>query len=382
MILRVRVGAGLALVAGFALGAGAAQEEAQTAERLADVVKELNALDAWLDEAGQRLADAERRIAAADERIAGLSGEARRIERELAQTKQSLTRLAGERETIDLRRAEQARRIARHARDAWRYAGQDFFKLLLNQQDPDDFDRMIRYHGYFSRARLGAIDAYRETLAAIDENERAVASRREALTAQQEELAGRRAALVGQRRERERLLARLRGDVGSRREARDRLAEDRRRMEALLARLREQARDAPTTAFVASKGSLRWPVAGRLAQHFGEPRAGGRMRWEGVYFEADAGAEVYAVHSGRVVFADWLRGFGFLAIVDHGDGHLSLYGNADDLFKGAGDWVESGEPIAAAGNSGGETRSGLYFEVRSDGQPTDPLAWLERTQPR
>ncbi len=383
---RPRVGAlaalALGVVAAGPVAAQAAQDDTQTAERLAGVVQELNALDAWLDAAGKRVADAERRIAAADQRIAGMSAAARRVQSDLAQTQSGLDRLTAERDEYDRRRAEQARRIARHARDAWRYAGQDFFKLLLNQQHPDDFDRMIRFHGYFSRARLGAIDAYRDTLAAIAENARAAEERRAALATRRDDLARRRAALSGQREERGQLLARLRGDVSARQDERDRLAANRRRIEALLETLRRQAQDAPTTQFAARQGNLRWPVAGRLTQRFGQPRAGGRMRWEGVYLEAAAGAEVRAVHSGRVVFADWLRGFGYLAIVDHGDGHMSLYGNADDLFKAVGDWVESGEPIAAAGNSGGEAKSGLYFEVRSDGRPTNPLAWLGRSQAR
>ena len=372
------LGAALTLAVAAAV---AAEDAAQTAERLADVVRELNALDEWLDAAGQRVAQAERRIAAADERIAAVSGTGRRIAAELTQTEQALERLAAERAEYDRRRDEQARRIARHARDAWRHAGQDFFKLLLNQEDPDDFDRMIRYHGYFSRARRGAIEAYRGTLAAIAENARAAEARRLTLATQREELAAQRTALVGERGRREQLLQGLRGDVGARQDERERLVANRRRIEALLETLKEQAQAPPTTEFAATKGNLRWPVAGRLTRRFGQSRAGGRMRWEGVYLAAAPGAEVRAVHGGRVVFADWLRGFGYLAIVDHGDGHLSLYGHADDLFKAAGDWVETGEPIAAAGNSGGEAESGLYFEVRSHGKPTDPLAWLAARAP-
>jgi septal ring factor EnvC (AmiA/AmiB activator) len=104
------------------------------------------------------------------------------------------------------------------------------------------------------------------------------------------------------------------------------------------------------------------------------------MRWEGLYFQARTGVEIKAIHSGRVVFADWLRGFGLLTIIDHGDEHMSLYGYADVLFKEPGDWVEGGEPIAAAGRSGGQSASGLYFEVRSNGRPTDPIVWLDARQ--
>ena len=385
---RCRAGA---LLAAWALGAplasGAedgAEDQAAAERRLANIAKDLNALDAWLDSAGKRLAEVQRDVAAADRKIADANAAVRRLDGRLAATRAELERLAARRKGYDQRREEQARRIARHARDAWRHAGEDFFKLLLNQEDPGDFERIVRYHGYFSRARLRAIEGYRQTLDAIAENERATQERRAALSEQREALLERQAALSAGRGERKALLGRLSTDRDRRTDARRRLIADRRRVETLLTRLREQVEmaqtPAPTTQVVASKGHLRWPVAGRVAQRFGQPRAGGRLRWEGVYFAAPAGTEVQAVHSGRVVFADWLRGLGFLAIVDHGDGHLSLYGHADDLLKRVGDWVEPGEPIAVAGNSGGQPQSGLYFEVRANGTPTNPLAWLERDQ--
>ena len=103
-----------------------------------------------------------------------------------------------------------------------------------------------------------------------------------------------------------------------------------------------------------------------------------RLRWEGIYVAAPDGTEINAIHSGRVVFADWLRGFGLLTIIDHGNRYMSLYGNADVLLKQTGDWVEGGETIASAGSSGGRGVSGLYFEVRANGRPTNPAAWLRR----
>ena len=375
----VALGATLAIAALVALGA---EDQAAIERRLADIAEDLNALDAWLDDAGRRLASLQRNIVAADRKIAAANAATRRLDARLAATQAALDRLAEQRAAYEQRRADQARRVARHAQEAWRHAGQDFLKLLLNQRNPDELERMARYHGYFSRARLNAIAAYRSTLEAISENERRSTTRGATLLAQREALMEQRATLARERREREALVSALSEDIGGRSDARQRLLADRGRIAALLGRLPRAATAPAPTQFASSKGRLRWPVAGRLAQRFGQPRAGGRLRWEGVYFTAPAGAEVQAIHRGQVVFADWLRGFGFLTIVDHGDGHMSLYGNADDLFKRAGDWVEPGEAIAAAGNSGGQPESGLYFEVRANGQPTNPLAWLERDQSR
>jgi len=127
---------------------------------------------------------------------------------------------------------------------------------------------------------------------------------------------------------------------------------------------------------------LPWPIAGKIQHHYGQPKAGGQLKWEGMYFEAPTGTAVKTVHSGRVAFADWLRGFGLLTIVSHGDQHMSLYANANVLFKKAGDWVEGGQTIAAAGKSGAQLDSGLYFEIRIKGQPTNPKVWLDNNQER
>ena len=131
------------------------------------------------------------------------------------------------------------------------------------------------------------------------------------------------------------------------------------------------------SGFAAAKGTLPRPVRGKLRNSFGAKRSAGRLTWHGINFNARQGTAINAVYQGRVVFAEWLRGFGLMAIIDHGSGYMTLYGNADALLKQPGDWVESGEAVATAGNSGGQSRSGLYFEVRHKGQAQDPAAWLQ-----
>ena len=132
------------------------------------------------------------------------------------------------------------------------------------------------------------------------------------------------------------------------------------------------------TDFREARGALPMPVAGRVRHAYGARRADGRLRWHGIDIDAPHGAPVTAVFRGRVVFADWLRGFGFLTVVDHGSDYMTLYGHVDVLHKKADDWVESGELIASAGNSGGMPEPGLYFEVRHKGQPKDPITWINR----
>jgi septal ring factor EnvC (AmiA/AmiB activator) len=151
--------------------------------------------------------------------------------------------------------------------------------------------------------------------------------------------------------------------------------------------LRELARVTPAlpapdngTAFGRLRGQLRWPVAGKLAARYGERRASG-VSWEGVVVATERTASVRAVAAGRVVYSDWLPGLGLLAIVDHGDSYLSLYGYNDELKHAVGDQVAAGEVIAAAGDTGGRSRPELYFEIRRSGRPIDPAPWFKERSP-
>ncbi len=372
------------LAAAFALAANA-QDETTAGRELDAVVERLNALDTWLDDAGKKLAGQQRQLADADRGIAAAAKRIRSLGTRIDQARAALAQLASEREVLDLRHRQQAQRIADHLRDAWRLLDRGGLKMLLNQEDPAEFERMVRYHGYFIRARFAAIDEFRATLAALAQNEEQLQGQRQALENARIAVGRDRAALLAERERRHRLIAGLQTDLSHKGKERERLESSRQRLEALIEELRRQAEPAAAKRESANGsgrlaeggGNLPWPVDGRLHRRFGQPRAGGRMRWQGVAFLAPPGAEVRAVAGGRVVFADWLRGFGLLAIIDHGHEQMSLYGYADALYKSLGDRVESGEAIASAGQSGGQLEAGLYFEIRQRGKPVDPLAWLQ-----
>ncbi len=131
-----------------------------------------------------------------------------------------------------------------------------------------------------------------------------------------------------------------------------------------------------TTPFVNRKGQMTWPTDGRLLRKFGESKADGRLRWDGVLLATGAGSEVLAVHHGRVVYSDWLPGMGLLVVLEHGDGYLTLYGHNQDLIMEVGEWVTPGTVIAHVGDSGGQPVPGLYFEIRKNGAPVNPSHWV------
>lgn len=356
----------------------AAEDAGKARQALDAITSELNALDAWLSDAEKRQRNWQRELKRTDQNVAATAGRVRLVEQELATTRTELAELSAEQDRLQAQRREQARRIADHIAAAYRLNGDDFFKALLNQERPDQLARMLRYHQVLSEARTESLVSYEQTLAALTANVEATRAREATLAEQKRQLDERRAELAHGKSERAVLLARLDTEMRDREAQRAQLVENQERLEALLAELAQRAQRLDGASFAKNRGRLPWPLKGRVTQTFGSARAGGRLKWQGIFIAAPDGTEVRAIHPGRVAFADWLRGFGLLTIVDHGSGYMTLYAHADVLYKSLGDWVEGGEPIATAGTSGGHSDSGLYFEIRTDGQPRDPIGWLSR----
>ena len=356
--------------------ASAAADLDETREALGEIVEQLNDLDTWFGDADKKRVRWLQEVQEKDQEVARVSRRVDDAERSVSEIRQELSELEREQDLLQARRAEQARHIADHLATAYRMSGEDFVKLLLNQESPETFDRMMRYHRYFSDARMAALVDYRNTLDALEENQALLEARAEEEQMRQQTLSNGQAALESERDERKKLLARLDAEAEDKAVERERLKADRNRLESLLAELQRRAQTLDGKAFAARKGALVWPVKGRVLNGFGQSRAEGRLAWHGIMVGAEEGTEIRAVFRGRVVFADWLRGFGLLTIVDHGSGYMTLYGHAEQVTKNVGDWVESGEAIARAGRSGGQSRSGLYFEVRQNGEARDPISWL------
>jgi septal ring factor EnvC (AmiA/AmiB activator) len=359
------------------LGNGAASADpAATRQALDVVVERLNALTEWFDEAEEQrvrwLSDLKRK----DTQVSKVAAKVELANQDLQAVNVDLAALRVTQSDLETQRKEQATKIAEHLAATYRMNGEDFLKLLLNQESPDALDRMARYHRYFTQARMAALQEFQSTLDELEVNRQKLESRQADERAKQADLNQRRLALVREREQRKGLIAELDEDVESKTRERTRLETDRLRLEQLLAELRRRSADLDGSAFVASKQKLPWPLQGRLTHGFGQSRADGRLSWHGIVLAATEGTPITAVFRGRVVFADWLRGFGLLTIIDHGSGYMTLYGHADILLKAVGDWVESGELIARAGRSGGQRTSGLYFEVRQKGAARDPVGWL------
>jgi len=307
--------------------------------------------------------------------------------RSLHKTQQAQVRLVRQLESLTRQRQAtsdgmrgQAAALAREARAAYAMGRQQQVKLLLNQEKPSTVGRALIYFSYFSRLRQTKIEAMRATLKQLDDLQAQIQEKTRSLASLEDEQQQRSAQLASQRRQRQQVLAGLTQQLSAQGGELKRLQRNEQALQALVRSLQEVLSDIPVDTsrqkpFKALKGLLHWPAQGRLAKSFGSRRGSSGLLWQGVFIKAPEGGQVHAVSQGRVAFADWLRGFGLLLIIDHGDGYMSLYGQNQALYKEVGEWVDSGEVIATLGASGGQTDSGLYFEIRHNGHPVNPLRW-------
>jgi septal ring factor EnvC (AmiA/AmiB activator) len=273
--------------------------------------------------------------------------------------------------------------LAGQLRAAYLIGRQEPLKLLLNQKDPALAGRMFAYYSYFGRARAGQIKLIENDLQRIAELDGELAAEDQQLAELEKRQRAQLHQLEQARTQRTQVLASLEAQSHTRAQNLERLRSQQAGLEKLLRELRTAMERFPlegNDAFARLRGKLAWPVSGRLVARFGDARAGG-VRWDGVLVATERGAPVKAVCQGRVIYADWLPGLGLLTIVDHGDGYLSLYGHNERLYKAAGEPVTAGEPIAAAGDSGGSSRPELYFEIRKGGKPVDPRPWFRAPNP-
>ncbi|HEB96021.1 MAG TPA: peptidase M23 [Sedimenticola thiotaurini] len=369
---------GLLLLALTQAGAGVAEDPQQALQRLR---QDIERLTGDLASTGARYQELQAQLEQS-ERLIGDSGRRlHRLDREIGQQRQRLQELERRRHRQQEALAQQREALARQIRAAYAMGRQQRMKILLNQQDPAMVSRMLVYYDYLNSARLARIREIRGLLAELGRTEQEIDTETERLTGLREREQAEQRRLNQTRQQREKVLAALERELTDKGERLKTLKQNEQRLQTLIDRLQRSLEELPQVAaekpLKALKGRLPWPLKGRLTARFGTPKAG-NLRWDGVMIAAPEGREVKAVHRGRVAFADWLRGYGLLLIIDHGDGYMTLYGNNQSLYKETGEWVETGEPVARAGNSGGRRSSGIYFGIRVRGTAVNPRAWCRR----
>lgn len=353
--------------------AAAQQRLEQLRKQIRDITAEQRALE------GERGA-ASRELRAADAKVGEAVRALRRTEAGIATTETELQQLQSQQRELEAGLSGQREALAALVRSAYALGRHEQLKLLLAQDRAADLARVLAYHRYFQADRQERIAGLIEELRALAALARQIQDQREVLEAARARQQADLAALEAQRGERATLLATLEAGFKDRAARLAALGKDEAGVVRLLEQLRDAVADIPRQVddnrpFASRRGQLGKPLAGTVLAAFGGRLPDGRGS-DGLLIAGTAGAEVRAVAPGRVAFSDWLKGYGLLTIVDHGDGWMSLYAFNDALLKDAGDWVRAGDPLATVGSSGGQGRPALYFELRRNGQPQDPKPWL------
>jgi septal ring factor EnvC (AmiA/AmiB activator) len=350
------------------------RELEEVRERISELKKSMDRSTAERDRVTEELQGAEVEIAEKRIRLKELE----RKRQFSTRRKQQLDADLAEREAeLDA----ESRELAAQVRAAYMSGNQERVRLLLNQQDPATLGRLMAYYRYLSDYRaenIQAVTAHIRELAGLRAEIAAEEARLSSMAKTRQEELG---ALGNAQDRRKELLATLRQRIANEGQEVQMLAAQEIDLSRLIAELTSILSDYPISSedpFSNYKGRLTWPVAGTLLHDFGQPRAGGKVKWNGVVLGARRGQEVRSVYHGRVVFADWLAGMGLLVIVDHGEGYMTLYGYNETILKDAGDWVAPGDVLATVGDSGGRTETSLYFEIRKETRPVNPRQWVTR----
>jgi septal ring factor EnvC (AmiA/AmiB activator) len=377
---------GILVLAGFvacsATGktAFANDDAAKKTVELEQLRKRIKSLQADFNSNRKKKTRVERQLEAVERKISASSRALSSVESELKTARKQLQRLQNESRAVSEDVGFQARQLADEARAAYAMGRQQQVKLLLNQEQPAAMGRMLTYFTYLSRARTQRIETMRATIERLQVLESDINLKTQDLADLRDTQKEKFDALQEQKLQRKQLIARISGQLAVQGNELEHLQENEKQLQALVYSLQEVLSDIPADAtrhqpFKSLKGKLPWPANGRLSRRFGTQRGNSGLTWQGVMISAPEGGRVKAVSQGRVAFADWLRGFGLLLIVDHGDGYMSLYGQNQALYKEVGEWVDSGEVVATLGASGGQTDAGLYFELRYKGRPQNPVKW-------
>jgi septal ring factor EnvC (AmiA/AmiB activator) len=371
----------LILALALILGASPAYSQQQVTPAQVEALKEqIDDIDQWLADAEENRSSLEKQLADAERRISKLTRERRDLRQEAEEQKRKLKELRAEEQELSSTLETQRKGLEKQIRAAWMEGDAPALKILLNEVEPGNIARTMTYYEYLSRDTVKRLEAFQKSLQELKAARNQVQATRTRLARTEAGLEQRQQELSDTRKKREQTLAELKKDIKSRRDEREELVADRERLEKLLKEVQEAIANIPAPneqqPFKSLRQKLPWPAEGRIVTNYGNQYADGKLRRSGIIMNTSEDADVKAVHYGRVVFANWLRGFGLMTIIDHGDGYMTLYGHSSSLFTAPGDWIRAGETIAQAGRTGGTEDPAVYFEVRQNGKPVNPRNWL------
>ncbi|WP_394132955.1 murein hydrolase activator EnvC family protein [Shewanella maritima] len=293
----------------------------------------------------------------------------------LAKLNKALQALGQQQAELDTLKRTQQKTLSKQLSSAYLAGNHDYSKMMLNQQNPATVERMLTYYQYLNNARMKAISQLKETSEQLAQVEQQQVQQQQQLNATIIDQQQQADNLSKEQAQRQLTLTQLQRTLSTKGAELEQLQIEEASLKHLVEQALQAVKNSPSMNGLAKqKGKLRWPTDGRTTKRFGSQRSG-QIKWKGTILSAPEGKDINAIAAGKVIYSDWLRGFGMVMVVDHGEGYMSLYGHAQTLFKNAGDTVSTGETIGLVGRSGGQTEPGLYFEIRHKGQAVNPARY-------
>jgi len=384
----------------------------QPKQALSELQQQLEALKKELDQAQEEHKDAADALKESEVAISGADKKLYEISKRQVDNKKELAKLDAESKSTNRALSQEQKLLSGQLYQQYIHGQQSYVQMILQSERPSEVARDLHYFSYVAKARADLINKMQNNLNKIKRLNELTASKLQEITDLKQKQLSEKRVLEAQKKEKSKVVNSLSQQIAEQRGQIKKLSRDEKRLSQLVSRLariipkskpvsKPSASNKPTSPvvkntpstntainnenlpsdnfaganFSALKGKLRLPVRGAISNRFGSARQDSGISWKGLFIKANEGAEVKAVASGRVVFADWLRGFGNLIILDHGDGYMSLYGNNQSVLKQAGEVVKGGDTIASVGNTGGNESNGLYYELRNQSRPFDPMTW-------
>lgn len=298
-------------------------------------------------------------------------------EQKLKTSKKNIAALSKEKKQLSAQKTRQEHLLAQQLRSAYTTGQHDYLKLILNQDESEKIQRTISYYQYLNKARMNEINKFQATITQLMQvtiqHQEQIAQLKSLKVNQLQQ----QSSLSKNKSKRSKTLASLSTKLLSSKQQLAKLKAEEANLTAALQKLTALIRaEVDLMGLSKLKRKLSWPVKGRLLRSFGS-RKQGYLKWKGVLLGAPIGRQVQTIHNGTILFSDWLKGYGLLTVIDHGNGYMSLYAHNQTLLKSVGDRVETGEPIALVGQSGGQDQAGLYFEIRHQGKAVNPKLWCK-----
>ncbi|MBE0440096.1 MAG: peptidoglycan DD-metalloendopeptidase family protein [Gammaproteobacteria bacterium] len=358
-----------------------------TTQRLENVQTEIKSLSKELDDTKASQNALYQQLKTQSQAASKLKRDLYKLDQSIQQQAKKITILQAQHEQQQQAHSEQQNALNKQLRAAFTNAQPSYLKVLLNQHDPAKLSRSSIYFHYFHQARQQQLASINETLVTLSNQQHELKTAQQNQQELYQQRQHQQTQLEQKNQQRLVTLKQLDQKLDAQSTRISALREEEQALQAVFKSLQEQQEKKPVTPvmstsskthqkFASLKGSLPWPIKGKVTARYGSARNLGKLTWQGIMIDAPSGKEIKASAAGQVVFSGWLRGFGLLIIVDHGDKYMSLYGNNQSLLKEVGDTVEAGELIALSGDKGIRQHAGLYFEIRHKGSPTNPSQWL------